>query len=732
MAKKDFDFDLDFGDEFDDALNFDTDGLSDSDFTGDIDFSEFTQGSTDSDSLSSESDGLDLDGIDFGDESAGNPEDFDVLGGYDDLGDLDLDGIDLSADWFSAADGGEDADVPVDDTTDWSGTPDAEDDFSPSSDVSEEAEYFDDSTPDGEPTDSEPEETLSQEAPAQNPDDDFDDTDFDEEDFKNTIFGGPVRRRSPAPQPEPAAYESENRDETSQPVSEAPARHTERKQRKEKAPKAPKPPREQTPNLFTKLIALYFPGKQEEPPVDPNNPRRRRRKRSKAQIFKEVYLPPILAGLTLFMVLVIVIGSISTSIQRRQKDNQLAQQESQSASEEADRLEKEGENLLNQAEKLAKSYDYQAAVDLLGTYSGDSTSQAAQQINVKKSEYLAAQSSLVEYKNYSDIANLSFHMLINDMAQALKDTTYGGMYNRNFVTTGEFEQILGQLYAGGYVLVDFDSFIGSSVGLDGKQTYYTVPITLPEGKKPIMLTQTQVNYYQFMIDSNKDGTLDHTGFASRLVLDEQGNVKAEYVDASGATQVGNYDFVPILEDFIEKHPDFSYKGARATLAVSGSEGIFGYRINTTYISTVSQTYYDEQVAGAKALVEALRSKGYRLACYTYEDIPYGEKSANQIGADLQEWNKHIAPVIGTVDTLIYAKTSDIGNYTGPKFTVLYDAGFRYFLKHGSAPSAEVNNTYVCQTRLMVTGNSLAWQSSMFNSYFDAGAILDPARGNVPN
>ena len=35
--------------------------------------------------------------------------------------------------------------------------------------------------------------------------------------------------------------------------------------------------------------------------------------------------------------------------------------------------------------------------------------------------------------------------------------------------------------------------------------------------------------------------------------------------------------VPILNKFIEEHPDFVYKNARPTLCLSGYNGILGYR-----------------------------------------------------------------------------------------------------------------------------------------------------------
>ena len=130
-------------------------------------------------------------------------------------------------------------------------------------------------------------------------------------------------------------------------------------------------------------------------------------------------------------------------------------------------------------------------------------------------------------------------------------------------------------------------------------------------------------------------------------------------------------------------------------------------------------------------MEALRNKGYTIACYTYGNVAYGDRSATQIQADMQEWTSQITPVLGSVDVLVYARTSDIGDYGGAKFQVLNGCGFRFFLRHGSQPYAEINNTYVKQTCLMVTGENMAWNSSQFNGMFDCAAILNNLRGNGP-
>ena len=441
------------------------------------------------------------------------------------------------------------------------------------------------------------------------------------------------------------------------------------------------------PNIFTKFYDLYFAPvlnkELQEEPRDPNNPRRRRRK-SKIQIFKEVYLPPIIACVCLVLVLSFVIGSISNAIALKRQEEEAKDKEQLAASQAADLVDQEYAQIMAEAERLAACYDYKAAADLIDSFSGDINNYPDMQS--KRAEYITTQTQLKEYRDPSMIPNLSFHVLIEDLTRAMADQELGGSYNRNFVSTTEFKKILNDLYNNGYVLVDFDSFIGEQIDPSGAQQYYTQPIYLPADKQPIMLTETMVNYFMYMVDPDKDGVADAKGhgFASKLVV-QNGQIKAEYVDASGNTLVGDYDLVPILETFIQEHPDFSYRGARAILAVTGYEGIFGYRINTANIASKGQAYYDEQVNGAKALVQALRDKGYTLACYTYGNEAYGGWSAAQITADLQLWTQQITPVIGNVDTFVFARTSSINAYNGSAFDVMYDTGFRYFISNGPSP-----------------------------------------------
>ena len=508
--------------------------------------------------------------------------------------------------------------------------------------------------------------------------------------------------------------------------------------------KAQKPARTKDPakkSVFSRLLDMYMEpvtrAKEESEVLDPLDPRYiRRKKREKKRIFKEVYLPAIIACAALFLILSFVVGSVSNALVVRKNNQSKAEQEAIQQANAADAAEAEYKNLISQADALVTQYDYDGAIELLDGYSG-SNAKYKEMVDSKKSDLVKEQQKLSEIKDVSSIPNLSFHVLMADASRACnKDVSgeYAGLYNKNFVSVEEFSRILNQLYAGNYVLVDFNSFIYSNTGLDGNATFGTKSIYLPQGKKPVMITETMVNYFEYMVDPDKDGKLDGKGhgFANKLVVDANGDIKASYVDASGQELIGNYDLVPVLESFIAEHPDFVYRGARAILAVTGSEGVFGYRTNTSYVSRFGQAYYDNEVVEAKKVVAALRDKGYTIASYTYSNQDYRSMNTLQIQAEVTNWNNQVTPVLGEVDTIVFARGSDIEAYSGTTFNVLYNSGLRYFLNSGSSPRVDVNPPFVRQTRLMVTGETLAWYSSQFASYFDSNLVIDlSSRGSMP-
>src|SRR5699024_7665988 len=127
-------------------------------------------------------------------------------------------------------------------------------------------------------------------------------------------------------------------------------------------------------------------------------------------------------------------------------------------------------------------------------------------------------------------------------------------------TKDEFEKILNEMYNRGYVLVRLHDIAHEETDENGNTRMVKGKILLPEGKKAFVMSQDDVCYYPYM---------DGDGFARRIVIGEDGKPTCEMVLDDGTAVTGEYDLVPILERFIEEHPDFSYKGARAVLAFTG-------------------------------------------------------------------------------------------------------------------------------------------------------------------
>ena len=95
-------------------------------------------------------------------------------------------------------------------------------------------------------------------------------------------------------------------------------------------------------------------------------------------------------------------------------------------------------------------------------------------------------------------------------------------------TIDEFNKITETMYEKGYVMVSIYDM--AKANDDGTMT--PGEILLPPGKIPFVLSQDDVCYYHYM---------DGDGFATKLVVDDEGKVRNEYVEDDGSISVGDYD-----------------------------------------------------------------------------------------------------------------------------------------------------------------------------------------------
>ena len=395
------------------------------------------------------------------------------------------------------------------------------------------------------------------------------------------------------------------------------------------------------------------------------------------------------------------------------------------------------DELLRQADFLAAGYDYEGAAQLLRASSYFASSSSYQS---RVSEYEAEAQKLVKWDDMQNITHVFFHTLVVDNARCFDgDFTEKG-YNQYMTTIPEFLKMMESMYERGYILVSPYDIAYEYVDENGQTKMKYGEIWLPEGKTPFVMSQDDVNYYGYMIgDVDPDYErpavphADGDGFAHKIIIGEDGYPTCEYMDADGNILVGSYDLVPILEDFIQEHPDFSYRGARAILGMTGYEGVFGYRTKPAYEDDLGTEAYQKECEDARAVAQCLRDHGWILASHSYGHPSYGNISAEHVASDSDKWEQTVQPIIGDCDIILYPNGSDIegiGKYTfdNPKFAALYEDGYRYFYNVDSHVAwQQLGDDYFRGGRRNLDGYRMWYTPKKVADLFDVDEVFDPDR-----
>ena len=107
-------------------------------------------------------------------------------------------------------------------------------------------------------------------------------------------------------------------------------------------------------------------------PTPENRPvNTRRRKPSKFKIFKEAYLPAILALCVVVLIVVFIVGAISSAGDKKQEELDASIAASIAQQEAYEALLKQAEALMDEAETLAAIYDYDGALAVLERFTGN-------------------------------------------------------------------------------------------------------------------------------------------------------------------------------------------------------------------------------------------------------------------------------------------------------------------------------------------------------------------------
>lgn len=378
---------------------------------------------------------------------------------------------------------------------------------------------------------------------------------------------------------------------------------------------------------------------------------------------------------------------------------------------------------VQRASAMVSMYDYDGALALLQSFPGYENESA---ITEKISAITAEKSSLVQV-DVSTTAHVFFHSLINDSRGLIASSTCTEerveKNNKAMVTVGEFKAMVQKMYEAGYVLISLDDLIVEKTAEDGS-TYFekNKNLYLPQGKKPLIMSEDDLSYY------HSYGENGAQGYADRLVLDENGEVKCLFTTPEGQQVVGDYDMVPLMETFLKEHPDFCYKGARPTIALTGYNGVFGYRTNDYYkegpegedLNAAQKKFlvdhpeydYDTDVAEATKIAEALKKAGWTFASHTYGHINATDASYEKIVHDHERWEIAVEKVIGPTNKIIFAFGADIGPVGGytesnQKYMYYKEQGFDIFCNvDGNIGWTEFGSQFVRTGRVALDGVSM--------------------------
>ena len=349
--------------------------------------------------------------------------------------------------------------------------------------------------------------------------------------------------------------------------------------------------------------------------------------------------------------------------------------------------------------------------------------------------------------NVDQVPHIFYHSLINDTDRAFSVATLGqaqvdGM-NAWMTTVEEFDQITQQMYDNGYVFVRLRDLVVETKDENGNVKFEkNTNLMLPPGKKAVVLSVDDLSYYH---------SYEAAGYPDRLVLDEEGKVKCHYVKSDGTEEVGDFDVVPRLNAFLEEHPDGAYKGARGMIALTGYDGVFGYRTDVAYKTREKLTQdqsdwlakhpdfnWDQEVEEAKKIAEAIKESGWEFASHTWGHLSVTNRTVEELKTDNDKWVNTVQSIVGPVDTIIFAHGNDIGDWQdysqdNEKFQYYKSAGYNYFCNvDGSTPYwVQIRDNYVRQGRINLDGFMLykakTGQTDVLNGMFDASQVFDERR-----
>ena len=305
-------------------------------------------------------------------------------------------------------------------------------------------------------------------------------------------------------------------------------------------------------------------------------------------------------------------------------------------------------NVLSKAKELSNGYFYKEALDLI-----ENSGYKDKKLEGLKEEILNSKSKLCEYDG--QVYHVFFHSLIVYPELAFDNDYKHEGYDMWMTTVSEFKNMLPELYERDFILYSLKDIKAGE------------KIIIPEGKKPLIISIDDVNYYDYM---------DPDGFCDKLVVGDDGYILTNVKTPDGKVEnTKDGDVMPILDEFVKEHPDFSYRGAKGIVAVTGYEGAFGYN----FIKAEGEEK-EKLTKEATEVATALKNTGWLIACHSYTHNDYfkdGNVGMDDLSYDTNRFKERIFDVVLQPDIYI----SPFGYHLGEgdeRLKYLKNMGYDYF------------------------------------------------------
>ena len=298
------------------------------------------------------------------------------------------------------------------------------------------------------------------------------------------------------------------------------------------------------------------------------------------------------------------------------------------------------------------------------------------------------------------------------------------------VTVDEYNKILQNLYEKDYILVNMCDVWSEQTDESGQTRMVRNTLMLPEGKKPLILSYDDVNYYDYMLQQ---------GFTSKLVVGDDGDIWAEckdpYTGQVSLTQ--DMDAVTILDKFVREHPDFSLNGAKGCLSLTGYQGILGYRTQNDIDIAADDparpafdAHRQAEIEAVKPVIARLKETGWTFGSHTWGHIRLDSRPLESVQRDTVRWQEEVGSLVGPTNILFYPHGArpdgDDWHSTGPVFQYLQSQGFRIFASVGINSFSYIKkdiSAVICD-RLHPDGTTLRWRRKDYLQFYKAEDIID--------